>query len=131
MSRTESHQPARARSAGRLPEAIKNAVRAAQNKKASDVVVLDLRQSSAFTDYFVICSAHSTRQAHAIVDGIEEMLRQSRLKPAHVEGYRRADWVLMDFFDFVVHVFTRETRVFYALERLWGRAERIEIPNKG
>ena len=130
MSRTESHQPARAPSAG-LPEAIKNAVQAAQNKKASDVVVLDLRQSSAFTDYFVICSAHSTRQAHAIVDGIEEILRQSRLKPSHVEGYTRADWVLMDFFDFVVHVFTSETRVFYALERLWGSAERIEIPNKG
>lgn len=126
---TESRKPASAPLA-LLPEPIRNAVLAAQNRRASDVVVLDLRKSAAFTDFFVICSAQNTRQAQAIVDAIEELLLQSRLKPSHVEGSERAEWMLMDFFDFVVHVFTPETRVFYSLERLWGNAERIEVPHE-
>ena len=126
---TESHPPVSAPVA-LLPEPIRNAIRAAQNRRASDVVVLDLRKSAAFTDFFVICSAQNTRQAQAIVNAIEELLLQSRLKPSHVEGSKRAEWVLMDFFDFVVHVFTPETRIFYSLERLWGSAERIEVPHE-
>lgn len=110
-----------------LPEPIRRAIRAAQDKKASELVVLDLRRSGAFTDFFVICSAQNTRQVKAVVDTIEEHLRHGRVKPSHIEGYARAEWVLMDFFDFIVHVFTRETRLFYSLERLWGSAERIEI----
>ena len=103
------------------------AVRAALDKKASDVVILDLRGTPAFTDFFVLCSGQSTRQVKAIVDGVEETLRAAKIRPAHVEGYDRAEWILMDYFTFIVHVFTPQTRAFYSLERLWGNAERIEV----
>ena len=129
MTHSESSARARA-SLALLPEPVRKAIQIAQSKRASDVVVLDLRRSDAFTDFFVICSAQTTRQAQAIVNAIEELLLQSRLKPSHVEGSKRAEWLLMDFFDFVVHVFTPETRLFYALERLWGNAERIEVPQE-
>lgn len=110
-----------------LLPALARAVEAAQDKKATDIVVLDLRKASAFTDYFVICSGRSARQVKAIADAIEASLRENRVRPSVVEGYARAEWVLMDFFDFVVHVFTPDTRRFYALERLWGNAERVEF----
>ena len=103
------------------------AVRAALDKKASDVVILDLRGTPAFTDFFVLCSGQSTRQVKAIVDAVEETLRAAKVRPAHVEGYDRAEWILMDYFTFIVHVFTPQTRAFYSLERLWGNAERIEV----
>ena len=92
-----------------------------------DVVVLDLRQSPAFTDFFVLCSGTNQRQVKAIADAVEEALRAANVRAAHVEGYERAEWVLMDFFSFIVHVFTPQTREFYSLERLWGDAERIEV----
>jgi len=107
------------------------AVRAALDKKASDVVILDLRNTPAFTDFFVLCSGQSTRQVKAIVDAVEETLRAEKIRPAHVEGYDRAEWVLMDYFTFIVHVFTPQTRAFYSLERLWGNAERIEVSEEG
>ena len=110
-----------------IPEAVDQAVDAANEKKAGNLVVLDLRPSDAFTDYFVICSGRSTRQVKAIVDGIEERLKTIGRRPAHVEGYATGDWVLIDCFDFVVHVFTPETRDFYALERLWGSAVRVDL----
>lgn len=103
------------------------AVGAALDKKASDVVVLDLRGTPAFTDFFLLCSGNNQRQVQAIAEAIEAALRAVRLRPSHVEGYDRADWILMDFFTFVVHVFTPQTRAFYSLERLWGDAERIDI----
>jgi ribosome-associated protein len=103
------------------------AVRAALDKKASDVVILDLRQTPAFTDFFVLCSGQSTRQVKAIADAVEETLRTAKVRPAHVEGYDRAEWILMDYFTFIVHVFTPQTRAFYSLERLWGNAERTEV----
>jgi ribosome-associated protein len=111
----------------KLPAEVSKAVRAALDKKAVDVVVLDLRTTSAFTDFFVLCSGTSQRQVKAIADSVEEALRAAKVRPAHVEGYDRADWVLMDFFTFIVHVFTPQTRTFYALERLWGDAEKIEV----
>jgi ribosome-associated protein len=111
----------------RLSGEVAKTVRAALDKKAVDVVVLDLRNTSAFTDFFVLCSGLNQRQVKAIVDAIEDTLRAARIRPAHIEGYDRADWVLMDFFNFIVHVFTPQTREFYSLERLWGDAERIEI----
>ena len=111
----------------RLPGDVAEAVRAALTKKATDVVVLDLRGTPAFTDFFVLCSGTSTRQVKAIADSVEETLRAAKLRPSHVEGYERAEWVLMDFFSFIVHVFTPPTREFYALERLWGDAARIDI----
>ena len=111
----------------RLSAEVGRAVRAALDKKALDVVVLDLRGTPAFTDFFVLCSGLNQRQVKAIADAVEETLRAARIRPAHVEGYDRAEWVLMDFFSFIVHVFTPQTRAFYALERLWGDAERIEM----
>jgi ribosome-associated protein len=110
-----------------MPAEIERAVEAAQAKKAVDLVVLDLRSLDGFTDYFVICSGQSQRQVKAIAEAVEESLAKSRLKPAHVEGSRRADWILLDYFDFVVHIFNPDTRAFYGLERLWGSAERLEV----
>ena len=117
----------RTRGRKKLPGEVAKAVRAALDKKAADVVVLDLRNTSAFTDFFVLCSGTSQRQVKAIADAVEEALRAAKVRPAHVEGYDRADWILMDFFTFIVHVFTPQTRTFYALERLWGDAEKIEV----
>ena len=111
----------------RLTGDVGRAVRAALDKKAVDVVVLDLRETPAFTDFFVLCSGTSQRQVKAIADGIEAALRAATVRPAHVEGYDRAEWILMDFFTFIVHVFTPQTREFYSLERLWGDAKRIEV----
>jgi ribosome-associated protein len=110
-----------------VPPDLKRVVSAALDKKALDLVVLDLRKASALTDFFIICTGTNLRQVQAIADAIQESLRQKGLKPALVEGYQRAEWVLVDYFDFIVHVFTPATRSFYALERLWGDAERIEI----
>ena len=114
----------------RLTGDVAKAVRAALDKKAADVVVLDLRNTPAFTDFFVLCSGQTQRQVRAIADAVEETLRAARVRPAHVEGYDRADWILMDFFTFIVHVFTPQTRAFYSLERLWGDAERIEMSDE-
>ena len=111
----------------RLTGDVGKAVRAALDKKALDVVVLDLRETPAFTDFFVLCSGTSQRQVKAIADGVEEALRAAKVRPAHVEGYDRAEWILMDFFTFIVHVFTPQTREFYSLERLWGDARRIGV----
>lgn len=110
-----------------LPGEIRRAARAAEDKKASDLVALDLRKLGAFTDFFLICSGQNQRQVQAIADAIEEGLRSTGVRPNHVEGYERAEWILLDYFDFIIHVFNRETRVFYALERLWGSAVRIPI----
>jgi ribosome-associated protein len=111
----------------RISAEISTAVRAALGKKAQDIVVLDLRQSPAFTDFFVVCSGQNVRQVQAIADAVEEALKARKIRASHVEGYDRAEWVLMDFFTFIVHVFTPATRAFYSLERLWGDAERIAI----
>jgi ribosome-associated protein len=111
----------------RLPAEITRVIKAALDKKATDVVVLDLRETPAFTDFFVLCSGQSQRQVKAIVDAVEEALRAAGARPNHVEGYDRAEWVLMDFFTFIVHVFTPQMRTFYSLERLWGDAERIAV----
>ena len=114
----------------RLTGDIAKAVRAALDKKALNVLVLDLRRTPAFTDFFLICTGQNVRQGHAIADAIEDALRAVKRSPAHVEGYKRGDWILMDFFTFIVHVFTPQTREFYSLERLWGDAERIEVSDE-
>jgi ribosome-associated protein len=122
-------RPTRKRPAApRLRPEVKLAIAAAQDKKAVDIVVLDLRKASAFTDCFLIFTGTNTRQVKAIADGIEEALRAVGLKPAILEGYERAEWVLIDYFDFIVHVFTPATRDFYALENLWGDAVRFAVP---
>ncbi|MBA3232207.1 MAG: ribosome silencing factor [Acidobacteria bacterium] len=126
MAKTERKRSV-ATGSKRLPTEVSKAVAAALDKKATDVVVLDLRNTPAFTDCFVLCSGQSQRQVKAIADGVEEALRAAGARPNHVEGYDRAEWVLLDFFSFIVHVFTPQMRTFYSLERLWGDAERIEM----
>jgi ribosome-associated protein len=107
--------------------AVERAARAALGKKASDVVILDLRKAVGFTDYFVLASGQNQKQILAIADAVLEAMREGGLRPNHVEGYPRQEWILLDFADFVVHVFTPRTRSFYDLERLWGGAERREV----
>jgi len=113
--------------ATRLPAQIDRAIEAAEDKKAADLVLLDLRKAAGFTDFFLIASGGNARQVRAIADAVMEGLAEEGVKPAHVEGYDRSEWILLDYFDFIVHVFMPETRLFYGLERLWGNAERIEI----
>jgi ribosome-associated protein len=123
MAKTEKR-----RQTQRLPAQVDRAVRAAEDKKAVDLTVLDLRKAAGFTDYFLICSGTNPRQIRAIADAVVEALSAEGVSPAHIEGYDRSEWVLLDYFDFVVHVFAPETRMFYGLERLWGSAERVEVP---
>ena len=111
-----------------LPADVIAAVRAAADKKAEQLTVLDLRKAAGFTDFFVIATGANARQIRAIAEAVEEALAKLHVKPAHTEGYARTEWILLDYFDFIVHVFGPETRTFYDLERLWGNAERIEVP---
>jgi ribosome-associated protein len=101
---------------------VRTAVAAAEDRKAADLKVLHLGDVSGFTDYFLICSGTNERQVQAIADAVEERLRAERVRPLHVEGYNRAQWVLLDYGDLVVHVFQEQPRSFYALERLWSDA---------
>jgi len=123
MARSEKR-----RKTARLPDQIAVAIAAAEDKKADGLLVLDLRKAAGSTDYFVICAGQNARQIRAIADGVMDALGSHGAKPAHVEGYERSEWVLLDYFDFIVHIFAPETRLFYGLERLWGNAERIEVP---
>ena len=111
----------------RVLERIQIAVDAAREKKADGLEVLDLRGLSGITDFFVICEGGSKRQVKAIVDEIDARLRQERVRPGHLEGDRDAEWILMDYIDFVIHVFTRDKRAFYGLEKLWADAPRVDI----
>lgn len=107
------------------------AVNAAKAKKAEHVIVLDLRKAGGFTDYFVICTGGNPRQIGAIADAVRETLRADfDERPTLTEGIDNSEWVLLDYFNFVVHIFSRECRAFYGLERLWGNAERIEFPDE-
>ena len=111
----------------RLPRSVAGAVRAAHDRKALDVVILDLRKADGFTDYFVICTGGNPRQIKAIADGVTDVLREDfGERPVLAEGVHKSEWILLDFFNFVVHVFSSDCRAFYGLERLWGNAERYE-----
>jgi ribosome-associated protein len=111
-----------------LPQGVRLAVQAAQEKKASGIVVLDLSGASAFTDFFVICTGFSTPQVQAICTEIEGQLhKQMGRSVRHREGYRSADWALLDFGGFIVHVFSEEARRYYDLERLWRSSPKLEI----
>jgi ribosome-associated protein len=101
---------------------VREAVSAAEDRKAVDLRVMYLEKVTDFTDYFVICSGTSDRQVQAIADAVDGALRAEGVRPLHVEGYNRAQWVLLDYGDLVVHIFQDETRRFYGLERLWGDA---------
>jgi ribosome-associated protein len=111
-----------------LDERICTALRSASDKKALDLVLLDLRAIASFTDYFLITSGTNPRQVQAIADEIVEQLKKHGTRAARVEGYSTAEWVLVDYGDFVVHVFEEKSRRFYDLERLWRDAARVQLP---
>jgi ribosome-associated protein len=103
-------------------------ISACQEKKADQITVLELEQGSgAFTDYFVVCSGTNPRQIQAISDEVELRLKRAGLYPNNIEGYKEAEWVLLDYFDFVVHVFSESARKYYDLERLWKSAKKLEL----
>ncbi len=105
------------------------AIHSADEKKAVNMIGLDLREIASFTEFFVIASGTNPRQVQAIADEISEQLKkQLRRKPVRIEGYNSAEWVLLDYGDFVIHLFDKEARDFYDLERLWRDARRVEIP---
>ncbi|MBN2135405.1 MAG: ribosome silencing factor [Acidobacteria bacterium] len=106
-----------------IPENIKDVISLIQDKKGSDITVLKLSEISSFTDYLIICSADSARQAQTICDHIQATLKDRKKKPSHIEGYNMARWILMDYLDFIVNIFHPNTREFYALEKLWHDAE--------
>ena len=109
-----------------LKRQVSEAIIACQEKKAEEISILELEQGSgAFTDYFLVCSGTNPRQVQAIADEVELRLKKAGLYPAHTEGYKQAEWVLLDYVDFVVHVFSAQARKFYDLERLWKSARRM------
>jgi ribosome-associated protein len=110
-----------------LERQVSEAINACQEKQAGEITILDLKQGSgAFTDYFVLCSGTNPRQIQAICDEVEQRLEKVGQRPTHIEGYRQAEWVLLDYVDFVVHVFSEKARKFYDLERLWKSAKRLQ-----
>jgi ribosome-associated protein len=110
-----------------LKQQIAEAMAACQDKKAESVSILEMEKgSNAFTDYFLICSGINPRQVQAIADEVEERLEKSGQRVTHKEGYAQAEWVLLDYVDFVVHIFSEKARQYYDLERLWKTAKRLE-----
>jgi len=110
-----------------LPPEVRLSVKASQDKKAEDIVVLDLRDVSTFTDFFVIVTGNSTRQNTAIYESIAQELKKGRLMPIGVEGRDLAEWILIDYGSFIVHVFSKHARGYYSLEKLWGDAPRLSF----
>ena len=110
-----------------LKHQVSEAILACQDKQAEDVTVLELeKDSGAFTDFFVVCSGTNQRQIQAIADAVDERLETLGLRVTHSEGYKQAEWILLDYVDFVVHIFSEKARQFYDLERLWKSAKRVE-----
>jgi ribosome-associated protein len=112
-----------------LDEEVKLALHSASEKKAFDLLALDLREIASFTEFFIVASGANQRQVQAIADEIEDQLKkQLSSRPVRTEGYASAEWVLMDYGDFIVHIFEKNAREFYDLERLWRDAKKVEIP---
>lgn len=110
-----------------LKRQVTAAIQACLDKKAEELTILEMEKGSgAFTDYFVLCSGTNPRQIQAIADEVELRLKTAGLRPTHVEGYQQAEWILIDYVDFVVHVFSEKARKFYDLERLWKTARKLE-----
>ncbi len=103
------------------------AIEAALEKKAQDIVWIDLSGICSFTDHFIVCTGTSSRHNQTIADGIDEQLRRQGVRPLHIEGKGEGDWILMDYVDFVVHVFSARAREFYDLERLWRAGKRRDV----
>jgi ribosome-associated protein len=110
-----------------LKKQVSAAIQACLEKKAEELTILEMEKGSgAFTDYFVLCSGTNPRQVQAIADEVEMRLKAAGIRPNNIEGYNQAEWVLLDYVDFVVHVFSEKARQFYDLERLWKSAKRLE-----
>ena len=107
---------------------LKIIVKALDDKRAEDIDVLNIRELTSLGDYFVICTCNSNVQVRAASAEVEEKMKEAGFDPMHIEGYRGGSWILMDFNDIIVHIMDRQTREFYALEKLWDDAQRIEIP---
>jgi ribosome-associated protein len=129
------HPQKSARAAAKVTEAesqlddrMLTVLRAAAEKKGLDLVVLDLREVASFTDFFVITSGTNERQVQAIADEVFERLKKEGTAAARVEGRRTAEWILLDYGDFIVHVFADKARRFYDLERLWREAKQLKLP---
>jgi ribosome-associated protein len=105
----------------------REAVHAAEDKQAKDIRVLDLREVTSFADHFVICSGSNARQIQAISDEIEMRLKKLGEYPNSIEGYENAEWVLMDYGDYLIHIFSEKARLYYDLERLWRDARAVAI----
>jgi ribosome-associated protein len=110
-----------------LRKQVSEAIKACQDKKAEEITILELEKGSgAFTDYFVMCSGTNPRQIQAIAEEVEHRLEKDGMRPNNIEGYKQAEWVLLDYVDFVVHIFSEKARKYYDLERLWKSAKRLE-----
>jgi ribosome-associated protein len=110
-----------------LKKQVASAIQACLDKKGEEISILEMEKGSGvFTDYFLLCSGTNPRQVQAIADEVELRLKSAGLRPTHVEGYKQAEWVLVDYVDFVVHVFSEKARKFYDLERLWKSAKRLQ-----
>jgi ribosome-associated protein len=106
-------------------DALKIAINAAEDKKASDLVALDISGIASFTDYFLFCTGDSSRQMQAIADEVEQKLKKFGIRPSHVEGYQNAEWILLDYVDLVIHIFSKSARAYYDLERLWRDGKKL------
>jgi ribosome-associated protein len=114
-----------------LDEEVKLAIVSASEKKAFNIVALDLREVTSFAEFFVIASGSNQRQVQAISDEIDEQLKkQLQMRPIRIEGYSSAEWILLDYGDFIVHIFEQKAREFYDLERLWRDAKKVELPKE-
>jgi ribosome-associated protein len=110
-----------------MTDALKIALNAADDKKAHDLIVLDISEIASFASYFLLCTGDSSRQIQTIADEVEQRLRAFGIRPSHVEGYRNAEWILMDYMDLVVHIFSKNARAYYDLERLWRDAKKLDV----
>ncbi len=110
-----------------LPSEVKASVKASLEKMGEEIVVLDLRGIAFFTDFFIIMHGNSSRQNTAIYESVEKEMKKKKIKPLSIEGRERADWILMDFGSFIVHVFSKEAREYYSLEKLWGDAPKLSF----
>lgn len=120
--------PAADKCGDELDEQLCTALRAASDRKALEIVLLDIRELTSFTDFFLITSGTNVRQVQAIADAVVEKLKEQGRRAERVEGYNAAEWILLDYGDFIVHIFEDKARRFYDLERLWREARRVELP---
>jgi ribosome-associated protein len=110
-----------------MTDALKIALKAADDKKAYDILALDISGIASFANYFLFCTGDSSRQMQAIADEIEKQLKIAGTHPSHIEGYQNSEWILMDYFDLVIHIFSKEARDFYDLERLWRDGKKLNV----